>query len=426
MTADATVHSTFSLIIGMSGSILSRMLLDFPTLLPAADFFTPTSSSSSPGYTAASCSPLHHYHGYLPILSQQYRIDIRLQHSVRSGASSKSRPALFLSVDRRLHGLLSAFASVLQQRWKQSADIHAFLIDLRDVITHAASSSPSSSALSPSAAAPPTAAFYRSVLAELQSIGWQQVVKLDDDMRSLQLAALDMDKQQHVLSFSIPPAFPSLPPTVSCELPVPFPALTPPPSSLSGLYSHFASLVLSLSPYFAALRELDSQCVVLEPSPPSLSLPYRRLAVGPAVSVHVTLSPLSLSSLPSVRFLGPDQQLQPLRSAWQLNARHWKGLRIREELEAGLGVHLQAKAAAAADAANGVASAADCAICLCYEGDNAELPVIVCANSRCGRCYHPRCLHAWLSASVSSSVVFDVCVGRCINCEEPISVPIQR
>ena len=71
-------------------NILTRMLNDFPTLLPSPAFFTPPSTSPS---SLTLCSPLHHYHGYLPVLSTQYRIDIRLRFPPSSSPPSPHPPA---------------------------------------------------------------------------------------------------------------------------------------------------------------------------------------------------------------------------------------------------------------------------------------------------------------------------------------------
>ena len=416
-------------------NILTRMLNDFPTLLPTPSFFTPPSTTpASPTF----CSPLHHYHGYLPILSTQHRIDIQLRFPPATSPPPlhTPRPSLFLSVDGPLYSLLSPSAPTVYQRWLQSADIHAFLLDLKDVITHtlSSSSSPSSPSPSLSASLPPT--FYPAVVAQLAELGWQHVDSVDDDLRSLHLHAQDTDGRTHPLTLTLPPSFPASPPTFTVDLPVPFPYPWPSSPSLRSLHSAFTSQLSVLSPYFAALSSLDAACTIIDPQPASLSLPHRRLSISPSLSLLLTLNPLSPHP-PTPTFLGPPHLTQPLHALWHRSPLPYLTTSgsMLQRVEAVLGVTLQRRevevegegeGGEGGKDGEGVGGGAGCAICYEVRGDDGELLSVQCGDVRCGRRYHARCLYAWLSRNVRSSIIFDVCMGSCINCDQPISVPIQR
>ena len=404
----------------MTTSVLTRMLNDFPTLLPSAAFFTPAASSPS---TPTSCSPLHHYHGYLPVLSTQYRVDLHLRPSPsppRKPSQPQPRPSLFLSVDAGLQRLLAPHAAVVHQRWLQSADVHAFLLDLKDLITHVLLQS---SLLS--APLPLSPAFHAAVVEQLEELGWEHLVAADDDLRSLQLQARDTDGRAHLLTVQLPPSFPSSAPTVTADLPQPLTFAWPSSPSLRALHAHFASTLAALSPYFSALSSIDKDCVVLEPTPPSFAVPYRRVPLLPSLSLLVTLDPLTPYP-PTLSFLGPPHLTQPLQALWHRTPHPFLSASgtLVERVQAVLGVVVEKRRGEAAEGTEGMEGG--CAICYEARGEEGEALDIQCGDARCGRRYHARCLYAWLSRNVKAAIVFDVCIGACINCEQPISVPVQR
>jgi len=189
-------------------SVASRMLTDFPLLLPAPYFFSPvlpappppSSFSSSSPSSSSSSSPflslLSHYRGFLAVGARQERLELfcclslararaaaiwpglrpiilspsaaaaaALRTAVSSASSSSfssssslstsrmsvaNGAVLVIAVETSLFSSLSARISSLESRWQQSADIHAFLKDLVALIQQSSRLSSSSSLLSSS------------------------------------------------------------------------------------------------------------------------------------------------------------------------------------------------------------------------------------------------------------------------------------
>ena len=115
---------------------------------------------------------------------------------------------------------------------------------------------------------------------------------------------------------------------------------------------------------------------------------------------------------------------------------------MRENLEACLGVSLpldgddgaaiEVDAEVAGATATTTKDATECGICLSAElteeeedsNDKVELTSIACENPSCQRPYHQTCLHTWLDSLPTSRLAFDVLLGSCPYCKEPIACPI--
>ena len=78
----------------------------------------------------------------------------------------------------------------------------------------------------------------------------------------------------------------------------------------------------------------------------------------------------------------------------------------------------------------------ECGICYTREllpddedgggGEPPEFPSITCEHQSCGRGYHRSCLQEWLESLSSSRVTFDIVVGQCPYCQQPLSAPLPR
>ena len=260
------------------------------------------------------------------------------------------------------------------------------------------------------------------------------MASVDDDLRSIHLQAHDTDGRTHPLTLTLPPSFPHSPPTLTVDLPIPFAFPWASSPTLRSLHSHFTSQLALLSPYFAALSSLDAACLTIDPQPPTLSLPYRRLSVSTSLSLLLTLNPLTPHP-PTLTFLGPPHLTQPLHALWHRSPLSYLSAEgsMLERVEGVLGVAMQRREVEGEGEGQGEGvvegegmGGAGCAICYEVRGDDGEVLSVQCGDARCGRRYHASCLYAWLSKNVRSSIIFDVCMGSCINCDQPISVPIQR
>ena len=405
----------------MSNHVLHRVLRDFPLLVLSPDCL------ANPNLPLSQCSASLHYRGYLSISlatsTHHYRIDLRLLSPILP----KARPQLSLRVDERLSSVLQGSGAILHQRWLQCADVHAFLLDLKDIITQLLASPASS--LSTGAVRRP-ASFYRAVTDELQAVGWSNVATLADDFSSIGLTYADtVIPYTHSLNFTLPLNYPAALPTARADLPLRLPE--PPATSLSSIYSSFTSLAASLSAYCAVLLHIDHTLLVLDPTPPTLAIATRRLRVSPSLLCQLTLTPSTpYAPPPQLQFLG--DKADTLRLAWEAHCQHWQPpstpAALLDAIECAVGVQFSR----AVSGGVGVAEEGDevvegaCICCWEWRGEAAggREPDVRC--ERCGAVYHGSCLYETLSALPTTQLVYDVCFGKCVNCQHSIAVPIKR
>ena len=406
----------------MSNHVLHRVLRDFPLLVLSPDCL------ANPTLPPSKCSASLHYRGYLsislPTSTHHYRIDLRLLPP----SSPNSRPQLRLRVDERLSSVLKGSGAILQQRWLQCADVHAFLLDLKDIVTQLLSSS---SASSSSGAVQRPASFYRAVLDELQAVGWSNVATVADDFTAITLTYIDAAiPHTHSLNLTLPLNYPAVPPTVKADLPMPLP-LPSASSSLSSIYATFAALAASLSDCCAVLLHIDRTLLVLDPTPPTLAIVTRRLRISPSLLCHLTLTAASpYTQPPQLQFLG--DKADTLRLAWDAHCQHWQPptapTGLLDVIEQAVSVQFSRASGTGvgtADEGDEVVEGA-CICCWEWRGEAAggREPDVRC--ERCGAVYHGSCLYETLSALPTTQLVYDVCFGKCINCQHSIAVPIKR
>ena len=393
----------------------------FPLLVLSPDCL------ADPSLPPSQFSTSLYYSGYLSIpistSTRLYRIDLRLLPPL----SPKSRPQLSLRVDERLRTFLSGSGAILQQRWQQCADVHAFLLDLKDIVTQLLASPAAS--LSAGMVRRP-ASFYRTVSDELRAIGWQNVSAVADDFASITLTHTDSAiPYTHSLHLSLPFNYPAVPPTVKADLPLPLP-MPPAAPSLSAIHSVFVVMAASLSAYCAVLNHIDQTLLVLDPSPPTLSIATRRLRVSPSLLCQLTLTPSTPYELPpQLQFLG--DKADTLRLAWDAHCQHWQPpttpAGLLDAIEQAVGVQFNRAAsvgAAAVDDGDEVVEGA-CICCWEWRGEAAggREPDVRC--ERCAAVYHGSCLYETLSALPTTQLVYDMCFGKCVNCQHSIAIPVR-
>lgn len=306
--------------------------------------------------------------------------------------------------------------------------------------------------------------YYRDIISQLSQIGLDNLISIDDDMRRATLQYLDSLQRSHLISIQFSTDFPLSSPTVQTQLPLQFtfnwtsaeplqqndrrfqqnesgqkkaPALSlsslPSFSSLESIYKHFGSLVSSLEPFFFVLSDFNTHTHILEPIPFSLSSPSIRIEGGKAWSLVIDLLPLSPYSPPSLRLMGSESIVAPLRVAlseiltrpnecWNMT------LLPRLNLERILNVQFPLPPAngdqAGKSRVSGESGVADCAICYSFDYEGTK-PSIYCNNPSCARVYHRSCLDEWLS-SLPGPRSLGVLRGGCAYCSNEMVLDTRQ
>lgn len=327
----------------------------------------------------------------------------------------------------------------------------------------------SSSAAAPAAPpAPYVLTHLRTLLQQLDAIGWDRAT-LSADLTFVTLLLVDAGGRQHSAAVHLPPGFPIAPPTVALPLPTPFKLRWLPGDSLTTLASQLEKTLDAFQLLWEQLEDLDSHTQLLDPAA-ALAKPYshcsRCIALGNGASCQLKLSPAAPRALPSsVVFHGPSSVVAALQNSWYSSAHKlWQEAQsVRENLQAVLQVSLPApkpgapKGCAAVLAAAGglqhqegttssqVEAGQDsdssmdqdeeegepgaCAICYALHlpdplrpDEIGAAPSVTCPAALCGRAFHAACLAEWLGALPSSRRVFDTIFGCCPFCQGPIGV----
>lgn len=267
------------------------------------------------------------------------------------------------------------------------------------------------------------------ILEELAAIGWEQVVKIDEQFQSLELRFADDTGRQHTLVCQLPTQFPAEPPSISIDLPVPLDLEWPPGSGLADVLAQAAAHAGKFMEYFEVMDDIDQHAHVLEPTIRSYAIHSRRIAVAKNCSILVDIDPRTPKMVCPIKFFGIEKTVQQLRQSFNKNVSRWStSCTVRENLEAVLDISFPSP-----QTANREELTTECAICYAYvvhdEGlhtttSETTIPDFVCANGKCCRSFHRWCLLEWLQALPSTRVSFDTVFGMCPYCSTSLAIKL--
>uniref|UniRef100_A0A8C6WHP6 FA complementation group L n=1 Tax=Neogobius melanostomus TaxID=47308 RepID=A0A8C6WHP6_9GOBI len=249
---------------------------------------------------------------------------------------------------------------------------------------------------------------YSELIAELETLGWDKLMFIDSDFRTLRLKAEDSSGREHVLTVKLKTKHPAEAPECSADVPVPLAFSWTPQTTLAQLHGQFLLLLESLSDFWDVLDEIDQKTWVLEPEKPSRSDTMRRIAIGNNASIKVEVDPKHPRMLPECCLLGAEHVVTPLRNKLNANMHLWNPecgvlLNLGDVLE------LQFPSPATHEKSS---LSVECGICYSYLLDSS-IPDQVCNDPRCGQPFHQDCLYQWLRALPSSRQSFNIVFGDC-------------
>eukprot|EP00092_Neocalanus_flemingeri_P000624 GFUD01000666.1.p1 GENE.GFUD01000666.1~~GFUD01000666.1.p1 ORF type:complete len:384 (-),score=100.35 GFUD01000666.1:35-1186(-) len=251
------------------------------------------------------------------------------------------------------------------------------------------------------------------ILTELETVGWENVSLMSPDLTTVHLSYVDERDTTHTIQILFPPNYPSSPLSVTHQLPDCWEA--PLTTSLSQTYNTWVEAVTFYLPCWSALHDLDRLCWVLDPDRPGTQHLYRRLVVATSVSLHLVLDPSSPLALPSLRFLGADQRISPLRESLATNMDLWEEEDpLLTNLERVLGVEFPSRTDSTKDEWS-----VECGICYSYRLGE-QLPTKNCDDPRCCQPFHSSCLYEWLVSLPGCRTTLNMVHGECPYCSRPL------
>jgi len=259
------------------------------------------------------------------------------------------------------------------------------------------------------------------VVEELQKIGLEFVSNVAEDINSVTLKSPEFDRDKLELVVQLPPEYPG--PPLSSSNVLPHSWQLPPSITITQLYSHWCTALDYFRPTWRELAELDRLCWILDPEPATAEHLHRRLVLTNAVSLHLELDPGSPLSLPTLKFLGADQKVAPIRDHLAENIQLWdEEDPVLTNLERVLGLELPSRSDPSCSQSDGGGWNIECGICYTYKL-NDELPSINCPDEKCCHSYHHSCLVDWLVSLPGCRTTLNMVTGDCLYCSKPIQCP---
>ncbi|XP_047085870.1 E3 ubiquitin-protein ligase FANCL [Lolium rigidum] len=293
-------------------------------------------------------------------------------------------------------------------------------------------------------------AFYSSVFAQIEEVGWGRLASAagDDGVSCLAFRVLqciwlysvnlwpvvslivrDEHGRQHLLEITLPMNYPACPPSIAADVPY-LPKLQWSKSSrLKDVVSQFQEHLKVLQDYWSTMDDINKALCVVDPTKPAYAMSHRRIALGDDCYILLNVDAQKPSSLPECRFLGTDGKLERLIKNWRKNRNRWSAdKKFHENLATVLDFALpQPPSISIKDD-----QPADCGICYAtHLPTDDELGTqsgcatdYTCENSSCSRAFHSVCLRDWLRAITTTRQSFDVLFGNCPYCSEAVAVKI--
>ncbi|KFH72826.1 hypothetical protein MVEG_00051 [Podila verticillata NRRL 6337] len=374
------------------------------------------------------------YHGFLSVMDREIEVYIEFPNKKqRDPIAHKQLVAGSLgaiSGSDELKEMLAGKEKVLQQKMEEAMDMNGFLIEFIDMLEAIISTNEHNSQLKP-------VSYWTHITEQLDSVGWDRVAHLDQEMAKVQIELSDQAGRKHILTACFSPAFPNVPFTVEplavpqCDNSNNLDQETIPTnqlslangSSLRDAVRQAEKKLALFQDFWDVMQDFDDKTWVIDPEKPTRSDRVRRCALGKHCSIQITVDPLSPRTLPESRLFGPPALVDPMRVNLHRNAPLWDKTRFpRENLEnlLELADGFPSPTAVAKDTMH-----IECGICYAfrYEG---QVPDQICGHAKCQRPYHRLCLYEWLRSLPTTRQSFHTLFGQCPYCSETITTTVPK
>lgn len=309
---------------------------------------------------------------------------------------------------------------MIQRRLAQSPTIAAFCVEFKHLLEQLLLKAPTTASQA-STAKLSSSAYYSLLLEELNAVGWDNVLQLNNELNRVTIQLNDSSSREHPVEFILQPEYPTSAPVCRHQLPSRFEPKWTPKSSLTDLCAQFRAQFELYQDLWRVLDDFDANTVVLEPINPLKSDLTRRVQVSQYVSLRLEISAQNPLTIPVYSFQGAEATISPLKDRIDAHIHEWDFRKTPRQ-------NFESLASIAFPHPSSLASNIDtdpehaCAICYSYTLDNA-IPDQPCSNASCAKDFHAVCLYEWFQGVQATNRLTKAVVwGPCPYCEQKISV----
>eukprot|EP01117_Protostelium_nocturnum_P014610 TRINITY_DN5577_c0_g1_i2.p1 TRINITY_DN5577_c0_g1~~TRINITY_DN5577_c0_g1_i2.p1 ORF type:complete len:400 (-),score=160.21 TRINITY_DN5577_c0_g1_i2:37-1236(-) len=334
-------------------------------------------------------------------------------------SNSTKKNSFELKSNEELNELLNGMSQSISNRLESCSSLSSFLMELKDILERRIAETKRRDFERDCGSE-----FYHRLRWEMDQMGWNTFKSIDSSLSQLEIQCQDAGNRTHSFTIQLSYRYPLEPPVIVADLPEPFQVKWDPSSSnLSNMLQQMEKTLGEYQSLWNQLRDLDENCWILEPEHPTYSSLSRRIALEQHRSIQVKLDPSRPYSIPEIQFLGPENSVASLRESFNKKLSNWNSkLTLRENLEKTIGIQFPSPKTTKREEFS-----QECGICYSYKLDNEgdqQIPDRVCAESKCGKPFHPHCLSEWLKSNPSCRQSFNTIFGECPYCSTPISIRI--
>ncbi|KAM9316991.1 E3 ubiquitin-protein ligase FANCL [Gastrophryne carolinensis] len=345
------------------------------------------------------------YDGFISCQDKDFRLRVILPEDLQLQNAK-------IECSWQLKKALQGYQDVVKQRLQHSPDLVSFMMELKTVMDVALKNT----ALLEASPAPQ---YYSCLVKDIENLGWEKLLFVDNEFSTLMLKAEDSSAREHTITVKLGARYPYKAPDCCVDLPVPFTVSWTPQSTLQDIYNQVLSALESLKDFWDALDEIDKKTWVLEPEKPSRNATIRRIAIGNNVSITIDVDPRHPTMLPECYFLGADHVVQPLKEKLNNNIDLWNpDAGLLQNLKDVLEIDFPSRSDL-----EKTDFSMDCGICYAYRLESS-IPDQVCDDPHCGQPFHQACLYEWLNSLPSSRQSFNIIYGECPYCTKPITLKL--
>lgn len=145
---------------------------------------------------------------------------------------------------------------------------------------------------------PPPPSLYRSIYSQIEEVGWQHLLSLEDDLSSLSFRIADKKGRIHILQITLPRDYPESSPSIAADVPYICELEWSKHSRLKGIVHRFNEHLEKLQEFWSTMDEIDRALWVVDPKQPSLAASYRQINIGNDCYLLLSIDARNPRSLP--------------------------------------------------------------------------------------------------------------------------------